>query len=75
MMTVLRQRNIIKVDNDLGIFYIKLFGHNYLVELTPEGHSPANIIGLKTLCRLGLQLAADPDYSYHFILPFDYFDI
>jgi hypothetical protein len=69
---VFLERNIIQIDPDMGVMYLKLFGHNYLVEETPIGHAPANKLGLKILCQLGLQLFAIPTYGYDFVQKFDY---
>ncbi len=57
-------RGVIVEEPDMGVTYIKLFGRKYIVELTPEGHAPANIIGLKALCALGSRLHNSPDYCY-----------
>jgi hypothetical protein len=47
-------------------------GRKYLLEQTPEGHHPANIIGLKTLCHWGLKLFAEPHFGFEFVDTFDY---
>jgi len=54
------------IDKELGIIYVTLLGRKYRVEKTPDGHSPANIIGLKTLCRWGLRLHDEPVLGFTF---------
>lgn len=71
---VLSQYNIERQDEDLGIEYISLFGKKYACERTPEGHSPANIIGLKTLCNWGLQLTDSPEFAFSFAREMDYLE-
>lgn len=68
------QRNIIHIVEDMGVMFVKLFDHNYIVEETPLGHAPANIIGLKTLCHLGLQLTATPSFGFTFQQDFQFFN-
>jgi len=53
---------------------VTLFGHNYSVKNNPEGHAPANIIGLRTLCNLGLQLTGNPEFGDSFAKDFQFFE-
>lgn len=53
------------VDEDLDAQYVKVFGRKCVIEETPEGRRPANIIGLAMLKRMGLQLHPDePHFSF-----------
>lgn len=49
LLHILTARGICERDPDLGVSFITIFGRKYRFERTPEGHHPANIIGLKTL--------------------------
>jgi hypothetical protein len=52
------------LEDDAGNVYANICGTGpAAVEPTPPGHAPANIIGLKLLLRLGLDL--DPDKSMY----------
>ncbi len=55
-----------KVDEELGVVFDSLLGRKAGVEKTPEGHDPANIIGLKTLCKWGLRLHDEPHIGFTF---------
>ena len=59
-------------DGDMDLQYVKLFGRNCPVESTPKAHTPANIIGLKLLKRLGLELFDDEPH-FHFKQNVPYF--
>jgi len=61
---LLVQHCLLVEDEELGVKYVKFFGREYRTEDTPEGHAPANIIGLKTLCRWGLTLFDEPDCGF-----------
>lgn len=71
---VFMQNKILLTDDDLGLDLLMLLGRKYRVEDTPEGHAPANIIGLKTLCRWGLVLSDEP-FGFHFKNDFDYLEV
>ena len=70
--SILIEHGILVVDDELGYDYIRLMGHRYLTEMTPDGHSPANIIGLKPLCRWGLVLADEPNFNFNFNYVYHY---
>jgi hypothetical protein len=57
---ILAEYKLHVTDDDLGVEYVQLLGYKYRTEETPEGHAPANIVGLKTLFRWGLSLHAKP---------------
>jgi hypothetical protein len=61
--SILAEYNLHVTDTELGVEYVKLLGGKYRTEDTPEGHAPANIIGLKTLCRWGLTLYDEPSFG------------
>jgi U3 small nucleolar RNA-associated protein 25 len=68
---ILFSKQIATSDLDLGMNYITLFGRKFPLEQTPTGHHPANIIGLKMLCRWGLILTEEP-FGFHFTKNFPY---
>jgi hypothetical protein len=65
---------ILGADEELGIEYVRFFGRKYRVENTPEGHAPANILGVKLLCRWGLTLHDEPTFGFEFAKDFDYLE-
>ena len=73
--SILIEHGILVVDDELGYDYIRLMGHRYLTEMTPDGHSPANIIGLKPLCRWGLVLADEPNFNFNFQNDFEFLEL
>lgn len=71
---MLEHARLIGVDADTDVEYTTLFGRKCCVELTPSVNQPANIIGLKMLHRLGLQLSEVSGYPHFtFATPFQYF--
>lgn len=71
----LKQNKILLMDDDLGVVYLVLMGRKYRVADTPAGHAPANIIGLKTLCRWGLEVFDEPCFGFRFKNDFDYLEV
>lgn len=71
-MTALEAAGLTGVDEDTDVEWTTIFGRKCLVELTPEQHQPANIIGLKMLKRLGLQLFEEEPH-FAFSVPFKFF--
>jgi hypothetical protein len=70
-MAVLEDDKQLKEDADLDLQYVKIFGRKCSVDVTPNAHQPANIIGLKLLKRLGLELYEDePHFSFKLPIPF-----
>ena len=56
-LSKLEELGLLKTDEDTEARWVQLFGRKCGVERTPHGHDPANIIGLRMLMRLGLQLS------------------
>jgi hypothetical protein len=66
LMNILIERELVVKDHDMEVVYMMMLGHKFVVEETPEGHAPANIMGLRALCTLGLQLFREPNYGFTF---------
>lgn len=56
-LSKLEEIGLLKIDEDTDACWVQLFGRKCGVERTPHGRDPANIIGLRMLLRLGLQLS------------------
>eukprot|EP01032_Pedospumella_encystans_P020685 gene20685-23493_t len=69
---ILENYNLHCTDDDLGVTFVNLLGHRYRTEDTPEGHAPANIIGLKALCRWGITLFDEPTFGFKFAKTFSF---
>lgn len=69
---LLTERGLCERDSDLGVSFITLFGRKYLVERTPEGYHPANLIGVKPLLRWGLCLHDEPTFGFSFAKTFSF---
>ncbi len=69
----LKGEHILKHDPDLDQNYLMVFGRKAPVDPTPEKHSPANILGLRILLRLGLVLINSPTEGFIFNVSFPYF--
>ena len=70
-LQVLEDAEITCVSEDLDIEYVYVFGRKALVETTPNACQPANIIGLKMLKRLGMQLHdGEPHVTFSKPLPY-----
>jgi hypothetical protein len=72
LLHILTARGICERDPDLGVSFITIFGRKYRFERTPEGHHPANIIGLKTLLRWQLCLHDEPTLGFSFAKEFSF---
>ena len=71
-LSALEADGLTGVDEDTDAEWTTIFGRKCSVEPTPERHQPANVIGLKMLERLGLQLFEDEPH-YAFSTPFKFF--
>lgn len=69
---ILTARGIREQDHDLGMSFVTIFGRKYHAERTPDGHHPANIIGLKTLLRWRLRLHDEPTFGFSFAKEFSF---
>lgn len=69
-ISTLEAADLTGIDDDTDVEWTTVFGRKALIELTP--HQPANIIGLKMLKRLGLQLFEDEPH-FAFSAKFKYF--
>ena len=58
----LEEVRVLMTDEDTDALWVQLFGRKCGVERTPHEHDPANIIGLRMLMRLGLQLCDSPSF-------------
>ena len=72
-MRTLEDAGLAIEDTDTDIQFVYAFGRKCPVELTPSAHAPANILGLKMLKRLGLQLF-DEEPHFSFNKQFHFFD-
>lgn len=72
--SILAEYKLLINEEDLGIDYVKFLGRKYIVEDTPEGHAPANILGLKTLCRWGLTMHDEPSFGFTLENDFSYLE-
>lgn len=52
----LQRYKLLRIDSETDISWVYVKNKKVPVDVTPPKHSPANIIGLKLLCKLGLQL-------------------
>lgn len=50
---------LVNVDSETDISWINICKKRIPIDITPPAHAPANIIGLKLLCKLGLELQED----------------
>lgn len=53
---LLVENGVVAEDSDMNLMYVTLHGRKCPVDPTPDAHKPANLIGLKLLKRLGLEL-------------------
>jgi hypothetical protein len=58
-INTLQQYHLLKIDCETDISWIRINNKKVPIDVTPTVHAPANIIGLKLLCKLGLQLHED----------------
>lgn len=70
-LKVVEQDGQAEEEDDMDLQYVKLFGRKCPVESMQEAHTPANIIGLKLLKRLGLELFEDePHFRFKHNVPY-----
>ena len=63
---LLKSKNELKIDQDLGESYTTIWGRKCIVVETPDPHAPCNIIGLQLLLRWQLVLHdAAPHFSWN----------
>ncbi|KAG2482518.1 hypothetical protein HYH03_018563 [Edaphochlamys debaryana] len=70
-LQVLEKAGVVQVNEDFNIMFVVIFGRKCPVERTPSPHSQANIMGLKLLMLLGLQLSEEEPY-FSFTKKFDF---
>ena len=51
-----RQAGLVQKDDDTDVSWVTIARRKTPIDLTPNNHTPANILGLRVLCKLGLQL-------------------
>lgn len=71
-LSIFQKAGLIKEDADLDVMYVMLLGRRCPVEATPPSHQPANMMGLKLLHRLELQLKNDASAPFKFGVSFDF---
>lgn len=68
---LLQEHNLIQINETDGVSYVEIFGKKVPFEETPDSHRPANIMGLRMLLRLKLQLS---ESTFTFGQEFPYLD-
>lgn len=66
-ISLLEEKKLIFEDTDSNIIYVNIHGRKCPIEPTPFSHEPANLIGLKMLTRLKLELfEEDPCFTFNY---------